>query len=287
MELLQIKYFCDTAESENLSHTARKHCVPTSGVSQSIKRLERELGAELFFRRSNKITLSEEGRLFYSHARRALSELDAARSRLVEREGEMSGEISILAETNRRIVTLAIEEFKRIHPAVNFSIHHTRTERTLAYEAVISDSPTEPHYSSEELLTERILLAVNRTSELAEREFVSLSELRAERFISMSRGSRMSELALSLCREAGFIPNVVISTDDPYYVRKYVEMGLGVAIVPEISWKGLFSSDIKLIPIGDFHRTVRLFLPSDGYVSRRSEAFCALVRKIFKEESER
>lgn len=48
MELLQLKYFCDAAETENFSKTAKKYLVPTSNISQSIKRLERELGVELF-----------------------------------------------------------------------------------------------------------------------------------------------------------------------------------------------------------------------------------------------
>ena len=57
MELLQLKYFCNAAETENLSKTAKKYLVPTSNISQSIKRLEKELGCELFEHSTNKITL--------------------------------------------------------------------------------------------------------------------------------------------------------------------------------------------------------------------------------------
>ncbi|MBR2431832.1 MAG: LysR family transcriptional regulator, partial [Clostridia bacterium] len=42
MELLQLKYFCDAAETQNFSKTAKKYLVPTSNISQSIKRLEKE-----------------------------------------------------------------------------------------------------------------------------------------------------------------------------------------------------------------------------------------------------
>ena len=48
MELLQLKYFKDAALTENFSHTAKNFYVPQSAVSQSIKRLETELGVELF-----------------------------------------------------------------------------------------------------------------------------------------------------------------------------------------------------------------------------------------------
>ena len=48
MELLQLKYFCDAAHTENFSATAKKFGVPTSAVSQSISRLEKELGSIFF-----------------------------------------------------------------------------------------------------------------------------------------------------------------------------------------------------------------------------------------------
>ena len=72
MELLQLKYFCDAAVSENFSETARKFFVPPSGISQSIGRLERELGCALFLHSGNKIRLNEEGRIFYRSASAAL-----------------------------------------------------------------------------------------------------------------------------------------------------------------------------------------------------------------------
>jgi len=62
MELLQLRYFCDAAQTENFSQTAREYQVPTSNISQTIKRLESELGTELFHRRKNHIFLNEQGR---------------------------------------------------------------------------------------------------------------------------------------------------------------------------------------------------------------------------------
>ena len=46
MELLQLKYFCDAAECENFSRTAEKYRVPTSNISQTVKRLDRRKDKE-------------------------------------------------------------------------------------------------------------------------------------------------------------------------------------------------------------------------------------------------
>ena len=64
MELLQMKYFYDTANSGSFTKTAEKYMVPTSSVSAAVKRLEKELGCELFDRSANKITLNDEGKSF-------------------------------------------------------------------------------------------------------------------------------------------------------------------------------------------------------------------------------
>jgi len=287
MDLLQLNYFCDAAEQENFSRTAEKFNVPPSNISQTVKRLEDELGVKLFHRTANRIKLSEEGRVFYEGARRALSTLSEAKERARATGGEVCGELRLQILTNRRIVTLAIERFKRSYPGVQISINHDTSAPHSEFDLIISDSLTHTASCSfEPLLTERIMLAVRRGSRFDGRRSVTLSDLRDERFVSMSPTSRLSELVGIICRSVGFTPNVIISTDDPYYVRKYVELGLGVAIVPSHSWRGLFSDDIVLIDIGDYNRTTGLFTHTDRPPSTAARAFSEILRLTFCEEAE-
>ena len=65
MEFLQLRYFYESAKNESFALTAKKHMVPTSSVSASVKRLENELGTKLFDRSSNRITLNEKGFVFF------------------------------------------------------------------------------------------------------------------------------------------------------------------------------------------------------------------------------
>ena len=65
MELLQLKYFCHAAESENFSVTAKAFSIPASNISQTVKRLENELGTTLFTRNANRISLNAQGKEFY------------------------------------------------------------------------------------------------------------------------------------------------------------------------------------------------------------------------------
>ena len=125
MELLQLRYFCDAAQTENFSQTARKYQVPTSNISQTIKRLESELGTELFHRRKNHIFLNEQGRVFYQGAKAALEQLEDTKLRLQDVQESVNGEIKILALVNRRIITKTIEIFRELYPEVSFLLRHS------------------------------------------------------------------------------------------------------------------------------------------------------------------
>ena len=64
MELLQLRYFFESARNESFAKTAEKYMVPAASVSASVKRLEKELGCQLFHRTSNRILLNDSGREF-------------------------------------------------------------------------------------------------------------------------------------------------------------------------------------------------------------------------------
>lgn len=287
MELLQLKYFCDAAECENFSHTAEKNGVPTSNISQTVKRLEAELGVRLFCRTANRITLSDEGRMFYEGARRALLTLDGARRRLEDIAENSAGEIKLLIRAHRRTTTVAVERFKQLYPEVQIIINHDTGISYSDYSFIISDgAENKEGYIREHLISEKIMLAVPYQHPLSRRKFVTLSELSKESFVAMTESSRLASLTSSMCNVAGFTPKVVISAEDPYYVRKYVDMGLGIALVPGISWRGLFSENTVLLDIGDYRRDIYLYTYRDRDISRSERIFLDILREVFAAESE-
>ncbi len=284
MELLQLKYFCDAARTQNFSKTARKYLVPTSNISQSVKRLERELGAELFEHRANKILLSSEGMAFYDKVSLALSLIDEARADIMQGDNEISGEINLLISCNRRIVTKAIERFKESYPSVSFVLRHEQ-EILTDCDILISDKCPEGYIKRGTLVKEDILLAMNKTHRLANKELITPCELLDERFISMPRGRSLYSLTNEICNDAGFIPNITIQTDDPYYVRKYVELGLGIAFIPSCSWEGLFSDSVVLKQVGSYQRDTYICLPARRKSKPAVEAFLNLLSRCNEDES--
>ncbi|MBR2043422.1 MAG: LysR family transcriptional regulator [Clostridia bacterium] len=252
MELLQLRYFLDSAETENFSKTAEKYTVPPSSVSISVKKLENEIGCSLFDRNGNKVSLNLKGKLLYGAVKKAIEELDGAVSLLSERSEEI-GEINILIRSERRVIMQHIIEFKERFPNVVFHIMHDFNTTDIEKYHIIIDSHSDGYSAFKRfpLLSEKMRFAAGKNNPLCDKR-LTLDMLYGQGFISMCEGSSMNRLTKEYCKRAGFTPNIIIECDDPYYIRKYIELDFGIALVPEISWQGELSDNVKYLDIIDF-----------------------------------
>lgn len=284
MEILQLKYFKDAAQTENFSRTAQKFHVPTSAVSQSIRRLEKEMGTALFARTSNRISLNEEGKILYQAVCQMGKTLEDTKRLFAEGGGELTGEIRLQIACNRQLVSDAIRSFSQAHPQVRFRIRHDVSVEETA-DLVISDDPgLKERYTGRPLLTEQIGVAFHSDHRLAVQSKVKVQDLMGERFVTMQPGSRLRELTGSLCLRAGFYPQIAIECDDPYYIRKYIGMGLGVGFVPLLSWRGQMPEGLVCIPLEGVTRTTCVWWEDSRYMPRAARAFLELLEGLCKAE---
>lgn len=276
MELLQLKYFCDSAASENFSQTAKKFGVPPSDVSQSIRRLERELGTPLFVRRANSISISESGREFYLRVSKALSLLDEAKS--IMSDGESKGKIKLCINTNRRVVMEVVEKYRRGFPDVEIVTNHFVDPMQDDFDLIIeSDHSRLSEYNKTLFISEDIMLAVRADSEFAKSSSVNVSELANAPFVTMSEKSSIYHITFAICRDHGFAPKIAMQSDDPFYVRKCVELGLGVAFVPAFSWQGQFSDSIVLKDVLGYKRNTYVYTNPQKYLPLCAKRFLSML----------
>ena len=280
MELLQLKYFCDTAKTQNLSETARKYNVPTSNISRAIKRLEAEFDCEFFDHLSNKIFLNDQGKIFYEKVSAALMLLDDAKVMIKENSSLLSGEINLCCKSNRGIVSEAMEEFIKVYPNVKFKMFFGRapTEDT----DILISCLSAPEFKKKILLVEEdLLIAMHKDNPLAKKENLQISDLENERFVIGLSAQTEEE-----CKKAGFIPNIAFESNDPSYIRKYIEMGLGIAFIPSVSWRNLFSDNIVLINVGIKRKTYAC-IPHNKHMKKSVPLFLeyliAAAKKATKE----
>lgn len=263
MELLQLRYFQSIARHESVTRAAKEFQIPQSAMSQTLSRLEKELGdIKLFDRKNNRLYLNENGKMFLCHVNEALLSLDNGVQTLKQPQDQIKGPIHLLVLENSRFVINCISQFTKKYPDVSFNIcHDFYSDEISNYDLCVTASPSYRQMNrSLPLIKEPMVLAVYDTHPLANRNCVRLSELAYEKFITQSARSSLYSLTVEHCRAAGFDPRISISCDDPYYIRKYISEGMGIAISPFLSWAGRFRENTRLIHIIDPEITCTSYL---------------------------
>ena len=283
MEILQLQYFCEAARHQNFSRAAEKFQVPVSGVSFSVKRLEQELGKQLFTRTANKVRLTAEGKIFYDSAKRALELLDNAKSRIHDDEEQVRGRVKMAVLVNHSLINEIIADFKADYPDVHFSISHKTGAKGSEYDLMISDELLYFYRCSKFLLLkEDLVLAGRKDNPVMLGKEVDVELLRQQRFMSSGSATSMMNHTCQICYDLGITPKFSMASDDPHELIDFIEKGYGVAIVPSFDWGRHFSDNIALKPLGDYSRNTCVFYDSEKDRTKAVELFLKRLSEYHK-----
>lgn len=258
MELLQLRYFLESAETESFVRTAEKYRVPPSSVSASVKRLEKELKTSLFIRGFNRITLSDHGKCLRDALREAFSSLDRALDTISLSDTDPR-EIRMLVRAMRSEITDRIITYKQRHPHIAFKTVFDFSETEFEkYDIIVdAENPRLSDYEKFNLFTTRIRLRAAADSPLCKKK-LTLRQLANESFISIGKENGLSALLTEACKKAGFTPNFIVETGDLDCLTKCVEAGLGIGLAREYQSQKL-SPKTRLLAISDFDAVQTVF----------------------------
>jgi DNA-binding transcriptional LysR family regulator len=289
MDLLQLEYFCALARTQHVTRAAAELGVAQPSLSRSIARLEQDLGVPLFDRQGRLLRLNRFGVAFLGAVTRALSQLEEGRREVTDIAGLQQGQIAIAATTLRWIPEV-LQSFRRQHPRVRFRLIQSETEamrRQLEAGEIdlglTSQPMLGPNIRWQAVVTEEILLAVPAKHRLARRRRVDLSEVRDEPFVSLKRGYDTRDLTDGFCLQAGFTPRSVCEVDEPAAIRALVRAGLGIAFLPEASWRTTGEDEPLPVHIGRprCERSLGLAWREDRYLSVAAREFRRFVVEYF------
>ena len=245
MELRQLRQVIVLAETLNFRRAAERLHMAQPPLSTSIKKLEEELGVQLFERLSTGLKLTAAGEVVLRHARRTV--FFAEQTRRAGQEGE-SGEQGLLrlgfvGSATYSIMPRIIRAFRRRYPRVDTVIEESTTLELLHRiedhsldVALVRFPVVEPTAAEVTLLRrERMMVAVSSDSPFAQREAIALAELADEPLIIYSRARvpGMYAFIMQAFAEAGVQPRVAQEAVQVQHFLGLVESGLGVAFVPE------------------------------------------------------
>lgn len=294
MDSRQLAYFSAVAARMSFRRAADDVHITQPALSQQVRRLENELGVELFDRRRHPIRLTSAGAHLLVLAHQILDAMDNAVAEVREFGSEYRGRIVLGAMqylTSLEVPDL-LAAFRTRHPRVELQLRMGNTgqlETMLRADEIDlalchSDGlDLPPGFAIEPLRDEELVLIVAPSHPLAGRDQVSVTELADAPFITFRHGASIHDALMNAFAEHGLVPQVGFESADMATAFALVGRGLGVALVPRsITSHGASPGHpVHAVPVGPgrISRTVALIWRRDRYHSPTFEAFSEYTRR--------
>ncbi|MFK8846079.1 LysR family transcriptional regulator [Streptomyces sp. Ac-502] len=247
MQPQQLRYFVAVADTRHFTRAAEREHVAQPSLSQQIKALERELGADLFHRARGHITLTDAGRTLLPLARRILADTETARREVQEVAQLRRGRLRLGAPPSlcASLVPDVLSVFHTAYPGVELVVHEDGSQdlvRVLAageldLALIITPLPEQaPALATAELLREELVVvsAPDRPAPVGGGRRMRVEDLRDRPLAMFRRGYDLREFTTAACRAAGFEPVFTVEGGEMDAVLGFVRAGLGVAVVPSM-----------------------------------------------------
>jgi DNA-binding transcriptional LysR family regulator len=274
MQLQQLLYFVAVAETRHFTRAAERVHVSQPSLSQQIRALEKELGADLFGRARGNIALTDAGETLLPLARRILADADTARREVQELAQLRRGRVRLGATPSlcTGLLPEVLRTFHDLHPGIELLIEESgshdlvrelaRGSLDLALVVLPLPSPS-PALTTVELLKED-LVVVSSPQARAPRRPVRIADLAGEPLVMFRHGYDLRELTVAACRAEGFEPTFTVEGGEMDAVLGFVRAGLGVAVVPRTVAERA-GGDLRVTPLAGpgLRRTVALAHRSD------------------------
>ncbi len=248
MEFSQLRYFCAVAKSQHITQTAQALHIAQPALSQSIRRLEKELGVPLVKPKGRGIGLTPYGDFLYEKVSPLLDTLAQIPQDLEAMATTAHHTIHINVLAASAVVTASIIAYQQTYGHMNFQIFQN-PDREICDIEVTTRLFYFPQDENCFAFTEQIYLAVPDKPPYSLCTSISLSQVSEEGFICLGGTSQFRTICDKFCAQAGFVPQVTFESDAPATVRNLIAAGLGVGFWPQLSWGTPDTSDILLLPI--------------------------------------
>ena len=289
MEIRQLRYFLDIAQTEHLTLSAQNLFVTQSTLSHGLRQLEQELDIQLFDRLGRGLKLSQAGAAFRVYAARALKEIEAGRMALSDMTGLKSGTLTVgvIPTFLHTLVPATVAAFSMAYPKVNIVVRDLRAgpiEELLVegqLDVGIAFHPTErEEIETEPLFEERMQLVVNRMHPLARRHTLALKGLAQLPLAMLPRAFSTRRLIDDSLREAGVVPLVRVEMESVEGLIDVCRWGDLACIVPERAARQ--ASDLHAIHLTSpqMVRHAGILWRRGASRSRAAQEFAALLRPV-------
>lgn len=288
MQLHQLAYFVAVANRRHFTRAAEDVHVSQPALSKQIRALERELGTPLLSRARGNVALTPAGQTLLPLARRVLADVESARVQVHELVGLGRGRVRLGATPSLSTVLLpeALARFHDAYPGIELAVEESGSRdlvRLLAHGEldlaliILPLHRRDPALTTAPILREPLVVAAPADGSVARARSMRVRELERYPLVMFREGYDLRDATLAACRRARIEPRLVVEGGEMDAVLRFVEAGLGVAVVPSMVVAG--RPGLRAIPFAPpgLSRTIALAHRRDVELPGAARAFVSML----------
>ena len=293
MDINQLEVLAVAAREKSFSRAAEVLNRTQPAVSQSIRRLETEVGEKLFDRSSKDGTLTLAGEVLLDYAKQMLNLRQTAHTAIKEMRDLQHGKVSLSANEHTVFYLLpVIQEFRKLHPLVKIEIQRGVASRipkeVMAREVelgVISFNPQDASVIAVPVFKDELVLIVSPEHSLANKTSVSVKELGDETFIAHNAASPYRQKVIETFEKYNTRLDIALELPSLEAIKRLVEKNVGVALVPKLTAQTEIENGfLKALSVPEMklERKLNIIYRRNSVLSHAAKVFLKLAKDMSK-----
>lgn len=289
MDLSALQIFLAVAAEGSFSRAAAKVHRTQPAVSQAVRRLENDLGEELFDRSSKSSSLTDAGKVLQNYGQRLVRLVEETESAMRELRDLRRGRVLIGAnEAAVHTLLPLMARFRQRVPAISVDVRRVPA-RQIAIEVqqgsldfgALTFRPAESGLLEVVVGSDELALLVHPAHPLAQRKQVTMEDVAREPIVAHNDPSPARERVLRLFEQHHIALNMVIALPSLDGIKRAVELKLGVALLPRrCAITEIASGRLVAVPVAGVSRRRQLMLVCrKAHRSHAANAFLEVARE--------
>jgi DNA-binding transcriptional LysR family regulator len=292
LQIETLKIFCDLVETKSFSQAAERNFVTQSAVSQQIRGLESKFKRRLLERVRGRrdLNLTHAGEVFYQASREVLQAYGRLDENMRQLEGTVGGTVRVATvySVGLHELPVVVREFMGKYPKAKIDLEYSRTTRVVrdvlggAVDLGVVAYPEKRRgLEVVNLKGDRLVFICRPEHPFAGRKKLRAAELQGQSFVHFERDIPTRRATDRILRAHGVTVQRAAEFDNIETIKRAVEVGLGVAIVPRPSvLDEQRTKQLAVVPLAeaDWQRSVGVIYRSDRVLSTAASKFIELLK---------
>lgn len=290
MELRDLKSFIEVADHKSFTHAAEHSYLTQPSLSRAVKKIEEELGVELFDRSTRHLYLTDAGRIVYQQSLKAIQALSELNILLEDLRNIATGEIRIGIPP--LIGTLFFpkiaQAFYKKYPQVTLELVELGAkligklvEDSKIDVGIVVLPANEEKFNIHPLIQDEFFLFLHKEHRLAQRSSVTLTDLKDEKFILFQKDFTLHDFIIQECEREGFTPTISYRSSQWDLIIELVASKLGITLLPKSIYDKQSNEDIKIVRLEQptLYWNLGVITKKDAYHSYALKEFMKMLNR--------